>query len=242
MDRKQKNLIIQAGFVGGLVLILASFVLTARHNLVEQGIAAGFGFLERGTGWDMGFAFLPVSISDPYWWTLLMGLMNTVVVGYVAMVLATFLGVGLAAMRISGNPVLDRVALIYVDLIRNIPPILQVLAWYALFSSFPAPKQAIALGDTVFLSARGLYFPALNITGGAMAGCALAVVLLCAALLWIGLGQRFTFTPAARKWRMAAVALLAAGAAILLLVVLAGCPTRRCGRCRNSRGSTSVAA
>lgn len=218
MDRKQKNLILQAGFVGGLVLILASFVLTARHNLVEQGIAAGFSFLERGTGWDMGFAFLPVSISDPYWWTLLMGLMNTVVVGYTAMVLATFLGVGLAAMRISGNPVLNQVALVYVELIRNIPPILQVLAWYALFSSFPAPKQAIAIGESVFLSARGLYIPALNITGGAMAASVLVVVLLLAALLWIGLGQRFTFVAAARKWRMAGVAVLVAAVAMIVLV------------------------
>lgn len=224
MDRKQKNLILQAGFVGGLVLILASFVLTARHNLVEQGIAAGFNFLERGTGWDMGFAFLPVSISDPYWWTLLMGLMNTVVVGYTAMVLATFLGVGLAAMRISGNPVLNQVALIYVELIRNIPPILQVLAWYALFSSFPAPKQAIAIGESVFLSARGLYVPALNISGAAMAASVLVVVLLLAALLWVGLGQRFTFVAAARKWRMAGAAMGVACVAMILLISVGRVP------------------
>ncbi len=188
---------------------------TVRHAV--QGITSGFNFLERGTGWDMGFAFLPVSISDPYWYTLLMGFMNTVIVGYVAMIFATVLGVGLAGMRISGNPVLNMVALVYVDLIRNIPPILQVLAWYAAFSAFPGPRQAIQLGDSVSLSARGIYLPALNVTGFAVAAIAATVVIAAGALLWIGMSKRFMFTDKARKAKLFGGVVLCAFALICVL-------------------------
>lgn len=220
MNRKLRNASLQAAFVAALVLLVGGFIATARSNLQEQGITSGFGFLERGTGWDMGFAFLQVSISDPYWWTLLMGLINTVVVGYIAMALATFLGVGLAAMRISGNAVLDTVALVYVDIVRNIPPILQVLAWYALFSAFPAPRQAIQIGDGIFLSARGIFLPALNVGGPAIAIAAALVVLAIAAFLWIGMANRFMFTSVKRKSALMAWVLVGTLAALALLLSL----------------------
>lgn len=219
MTRNMKNTLLQTSFVAVLVLIIAGFLITAQNNLREQGITSGFGFLERGTGWDMGFTFLPTSISDPYWWTLLMGFMNTVIVGYVAMALATVLGVVLAAMRISGNAVLNAVALVYVDIIRNVPPILQVLAWYAAFSAFPAPRQAIQLGDGIFLTARGMFVPALNITGPATAIVVLIVIVVTAILIWIALGKRFMFESFRRKASLSASVL--AAALILITIICA---------------------
>nr|WP_306265480.1 ABC transporter permease subunit [Pararhizobium sp. IMCC3301] len=197
-----------------LILIFGGFILTAHNSLSEQGITSGFGFLERGTGWDMGFAFLPTSISDPYWYTLLMGFLNTVIVGYVAMAFATFIGVGLAGMRISSNPVLNMTALIYVDLIRNIPPILQVLAWYGLFSTFPAPRQAFQFGESVFISARGVYMPALNISGYATVAIAVIIMVAIGLTLWVGFGKRFTFVSVLRKTAFAGQ--IVAGAAALI--------------------------
>lgn len=217
MTRNMKNALIQTSFVAVLVLIIAGFLITAQRNLSAQGITSGFGFLERGTGWDMGFTFLPTSISDPYWWTLLMGLLNTVIVGYVAMALATVLGVVLAAMRISGNAVLDAVALVYVDIIRNVPPILQVLAWYAAFSAFPSPRQAIQFGEGVYLSARGIYVPALNITGPATALVVLIVLVATCFLIWIGLGKRFMFDSFQRKAKLAGSVF---GTALVAIVVI----------------------
>lgn len=218
MNRKLRNAILQAGFVTLLVLILGGFVVTARHNLEAQGITSGFGFLERSTGWDMGFSFMPISISDPYWWALLQGLTNTFVVGYAAMAFATFIGVGLAAMRISQNVVLYRVSGVYIDLIRNIPPILQVLAWYAVFSSFPAPRQALQLGDSVFLSARGLYLPTLNVSGAAMTSVVLLAVVAAAVMIWIGFSSRFRFETAGRKaLRSLVVVVVAVMVATLIL-------------------------
>lgn len=224
MNRKLRSATIQAAFMAALIFIVVGFLTNAKTNLANQGITSGFGFLARGTGWNMGFSFLPVSITDPYWWTLLMGLTNTVVVGYVAMALATFLGVGLAAMRISGNPVLGSLALIYIDIIRNVPPILQVLAWYALFSALPSPRQAIDVGGVVFLTARGIFVPAVNITPLGATFCALIVIVAIGLLLWIGLGKRFMFTPARTKWRLAAMVGTGTAAAIVLTMILTRIP------------------
>lgn len=218
-SKKHRNQLYQAGFVAALIILIGSFLVTAHSNLTRQGITSGFGFLERGTGWDLGFSFLPFQISDPYWWTLTLGMLNTVIVGYLAITLATFLGVGLASMRVSGNPVLNRVALAYVELIRNVPPILQVLAWYALFTSFPAPREALHLGEVVFLSARGVFLPALHISGPGLAASALIVIFTVAALLWVGLFHRFSYVPFTKKLGLDGC--IVAIAAILALGVIA---------------------
>lgn len=219
MDRKLRNTILQLAFVGTIVALVSGFVLTAQSNLREQGITSGFGFLERGTGWDMGFSFFPFSISDPYWWTLLMGFLNTIVVGYLAMALATFIGVGLAAMRISNNVVLDKLALVYIDLIRNIPPILQVFAWYALFTGFPSPRNALSFGDAVFFTSRGVFFPALNITTPAVVLLMAIFLATVVALLWIGFGRRFMFTTFRVKAKLVLATLC--GATVTFLAVVA---------------------
>lgn len=221
--RKYRNILIQVAFFGCLVSILGGFALTANHNLVEQGITSGFGFLERSTGWDPGFTLLEFSIRDPYWWTMLIGLTNTVVVGYIAMALATFLGVFLAVMRISNNPVLSRVALVYIDIIRNVPPILQVLAWYALFSHFPAPRQALQFGDHVFLSGRGLYIPTLNIGDLGLAIIAIITVVVIGLIIWISFAQRFFFTTVKRKLTMVAYSMVT-GIVLIALTIFGFMP------------------
>lgn len=220
MSRKLRNAILQSVFVAALILAVGGFVTTAQRNFAEQGITSGFGFLERGTGWDMGFSFLPFSISDPYWWTLTMGLMNTVIIGYAALALATFIGVGLAAMRISGNAVLNGIALCWIELIRNVPPILQVLVWYALFTAFPAPRQAIQLGDGVFLTARGIYLPGLNVEPLGMALASVIVLVAIVLLLRIGLGRRFMLAPISTKLTRSGMVIGASVLGVALAIVL----------------------
>ena len=218
---KTRNVLLQAIFVLVLALTVGAFLATTATNMAEQGITSGFSFLGRATDWDMGFTVLPFSIRDPYWWTLLLGFINTVVVGYIAITLATVIGIGLAVMRISGNPVLNAVALAYVDVIRNIPAILQVLAWYAVFSSLPAPRQALRIGGGIFLSARGLYMPTVNVSGGAQAAVPVIALAAIGILLWIAFGKRFTFTPFRNK-AIHALAILAIALA-LVAVVFAAC-------------------
>lgn len=198
-----RDILFQFAFVGVLLFLVLGFLVNTYFSLKSQGVTSGFYFLERQIGWDMGFAFLPTSISDPYWYSLSLAFLNTFVVGYIAMALATVIGIGIAAMRITKNRVLNTVAIGYVEVIRNVPPLVQVLAWYAVFTAFPAPRQALEFLGGVMLSARGLHVPAPNVSGTAIVAACLLVLICLGVLLWIALGKRHMFTQGERKLRLA---------------------------------------
>ncbi len=84
-NRRIRGILIQAGVLVAAVLLALTFVLTARENLVAQGIATGFGFLERTTGWPINFALFEVSDRSTYARMLLAGFVNTIFVGLFAL-------------------------------------------------------------------------------------------------------------------------------------------------------------
>ncbi|WP_299627019.1 ABC transporter permease subunit [Pelagibius sp.] len=156
-------------FIQGTVLvvtlgILLTFVLTTRHNLLEQGIATGFGFLERSTGWPINFSLFEVTANSPYADILLAGLLNTLLVGVLGISLATVIGVIVGLMRISDNFVLNLVGTTFVEVFRNVPLILQVFVWYAVLTHLPSPRQAISVFDVGYISNRGLIVPSLDMS------------------------------------------------------------------------------
>lgn len=192
-----------------------SFVLIARQNLLDQGIATGFGFLERSTGWPINFALIEVSDRSPYWRMLTAGLLNTLLVGLLGLASATLVGVVIGLIRISSNLVLNVIGATYVEVFRNVPLILQAFFWYAILTHLPSPRRAIPLLDIGFLSNRGLVLPALDIS-------AADVFLLAAgaALIFYGAARLGgAGTPASRwAWPLA----LAALAALFALLLLTG--------------------
>ncbi|WP_226623257.1 amino acid ABC transporter permease [Alloyangia pacifica] len=171
----------------GLALIVAVVLLVraAQTSLAAQGVTSGFGFLQRSTGWDISFSLIPYTISDPYWKVLLAGLLNTLFLGVIGLALASVLGVIVGTLRTANNAVLNAFGTTYVEVLRNVPLILQAFFWYAVFTHLPRPKQALVLADAVVLSSRGIYLPGMNISasagmiGGALilAGVILALVL-----------------------------------------------------------------
>ncbi|MEM8551749.1 MAG: ABC transporter permease subunit [Pseudomonadota bacterium] len=175
-NRKARGWLIQIATLTIAVGLVATFVLTARENLLNQGIATGFGFLERSTGWPISFALIDVSDRSPYWEMLLAGFLNTLLVGILGIALATVVGVTVGLMRISSNFMLNLLGTIFVETFRNIPLILQVIFWYALLTHLPRPRDAIDIGGAVFLTNRGLILPAFDMSG-------LDVVILVAAII-----------------------------------------------------------
>ncbi|WP_112321051.1 amino acid ABC transporter permease [Oceanibium sediminis] len=159
-NRTLRGTLIQGLVLLGTVALFASFVLTARENLVSQGIATGFGFLERSTGWPINFSLIEVSDRSPYSRMLLAGFLNTIYVGLLGLAAATLTGLVVGMMRISSNLVLNILGTIFVETFRNVPLILQVIFWYALLTHLPPPRGAIDLAGVGFLSNRGLMLPA----------------------------------------------------------------------------------
>ncbi len=139
-----------AGQAIAVVLIVFSLAFLGNNlirNLQQLGIQFGFNFLKSQAGFTIGdipFAYKP---SDSYILALLVGLLNTLRVISVGMAIATAIGVTAGMARLSTNWLVQKLALIYVEGLRNIPLLLQLFFWYfAVFLSLPKPEDAISLG------------------------------------------------------------------------------------------------
>src|SRR6266566_8902064 len=151
---------LQILFVAILVWIGYEIVANARANLQSQRITSGFGFLERTAGFDVSQNLIPYSGSDTYTRVFLVGLLNTLVVSIIGIFFATVIGFLVALGRLSPNWLLSRISGGYVELIRNLPLLFQILFWYlAVLAALPNPRQSISIFGSFFLSNRGLVIP-----------------------------------------------------------------------------------
>ncbi len=154
------GVVIQILFVAAVVWIGYEIVENARANLQAQRIASGFGFLSNTASFAVSQALIPFSESDTYARVFVVGLLNTLLVSIVGIVIATIIGVAVALGRLSPNWLLARISGGYVELIRNLPLLFQILFWYlAVLATLPNPRQSISLFGSVFLSNRGLIVP-----------------------------------------------------------------------------------
>jgi general L-amino acid transport system permease protein len=160
------NPTIRSAFWQGLtVLVLLGviyfFVRNSLDNLARLSIASGFGFLDREAGFDIGESLIPYSPASTYRQAFLVGLLNTLEVSSLGIVLSTIFGVLLGIARLSPNWLLSRLALIYVEVVRNIPLLLQLLLLYSLLNVVaPNPREAWQPLPGFFVSNRGVFLPA----------------------------------------------------------------------------------
>jgi general L-amino acid transport system permease protein len=148
--------IVVVGIVGAIAWWLWSNTV---HNLEVRRIATGFGFLEREAGLPIAESLIEYSPTDTYLRALTVGLLNTLKVAVVGIILATILGTLLGIARLSRNWLLSKLAALYVEVIRDLPLLLQLLFWYAILQGLPGPRQALNPVEGVFLSNRGLKLP-----------------------------------------------------------------------------------
>jgi general L-amino acid transport system permease protein len=152
--------VLQLVFVAALAWISYEIVANARANLQAQRITAGFGFLANTAGFDVSQSLIPYSGSDTYTRVFFVGLLNTLVVSLIGIFFATVIGFLVALGRLSPNWLLSRISGGYVEVVRNLPILFQILFWYlAVLAALPNPRQSISLFGTVFLSNRGLVIP-----------------------------------------------------------------------------------
>jgi general L-amino acid transport system permease protein len=152
--------VLQILFVAALAWIGYEIVANARANLQAQHITSGFGFLRNTAGFDVSQSLIPYSGSDPYTRVFLVGLLNTLLVAIIGIFFATVIGFVVALGRLSPNWLLSRISGGYVELVRNLPLLFQILFWYlAVLSALPNPRQSISLFGSFFLSNRGLVVP-----------------------------------------------------------------------------------
>jgi general L-amino acid transport system permease protein len=179
-DQRVKGLVWQVIVVGITVAIVAWLWSNTTHNLAVRRISTGFAFLGREAGMPIVDTWLPYSPKDTYFRAFLVGIVNTLRVAVIGIVLATVLGTLVGIARLSANWLLSRLAAVYVEVLRDIPMLLQLLFWYVLMQGLPGARAAWKPVDGVFLSNRGLIIPSIPMGTGQLSVLLTAVLALIA--------------------------------------------------------------
>jgi general L-amino acid transport system permease protein len=155
-----RQAIYQIVTVVALVVLFYILISNTAANLKRQNIASGFGFIDRTAGFDVSQSLIDFDASMTYGRAFLVGLLNTLLVAGLGIVLATVIGFTVGISRLSTNWLVARLATVYVEVIRNLPVLLQLFFWYfAVLKLLPVPRQSHALPGGGFLNVRGLYLP-----------------------------------------------------------------------------------
>src|SRR6266436_1966847 len=160
------GLLWQIVVVGIAIAVVAWLWSNAIHNLSVRRISTGFAFLGREAGMPIADTWLAYSPKNTYLRAFIVGLVNTLRVAVIGIVLATVLGTIVGIARLSSNWLLSRLAAVYVEMLRDLPLLLQLLFWYVLMQGLPAARAAWLPIDGVFLSNRGLILPSIPIGEG----------------------------------------------------------------------------
>jgi general L-amino acid transport system permease protein len=146
------------------VVLLVLFVWTVAqntiHNLQRANIASGFDFLKGRAGFDIGQSMIAYSSDSTYGRALVVGILNTLQVAIIGIITASIIGFIVGIARLSNNWLIAKLAQIYVEVFRNIPPLLVIFFWYkGVLTILPQARDSLVLPLGSFLNNRGLFVP-----------------------------------------------------------------------------------
>ncbi len=179
-DPRFRNIVWQVVVLGALAAIVWYLVQNTSRNLAARRIATGFAFLGRTAGIPIGESLIDYDPSiNTYGRALFIGLLNTLKVAVIGVVLTTILGTVMGVARLSKNWLIAKLSAVYVEVIRDIPVLLQLLFWYTALQGLPVPRNSFHPLPGVFLSNRGIKVPLVEWSAPfwwALAALALGVV------------------------------------------------------------------
>ena len=159
-DPRVRAVIFQVLVLGGILLFGVYIVNNTLVNMESRGISSGFDFMDRTAGFDIGMTLIPYDQASSYGRAFFVSLLNTLLVSAIGIVVTTILGFIIGIARLSSNWLVSKLAEVYIEIIRNIPLLLQIFFWYfAVLRTLPSPRQSIEFADLFFLNLRGLFVP-----------------------------------------------------------------------------------
>ena len=159
-DPKIRSIAYQVLLIAVIVFFVYEAASNAAQNLAKAKIASGFGFWGNTAGFDISQTLIEYSVQSSYGQAFWVGLLNTLLVAAIGIVLATILGFIIGIARLSKNFLVSRLASGYVELIRNIPLLLQLLFWYnAVLKALPELRDSVSFLGGMYLNNRGLFIP-----------------------------------------------------------------------------------
>lgn len=178
-----RSLAIQGALLALLVVVGWSIYQTTRQNIAAQRMATGLDFFWIESGFSINQTLIQFSEASSYFRAFIVGLLNTLLVSVLGVLVATVLGFLIGVGRLSSNFIVARFCSGYVELIRNLPLLFQILFWYlAMLAVLPAPRESLTLFDELFINRRGFFMPRFIFSDGfgtvalTAAGALLAVI------------------------------------------------------------------
>lgn len=157
LDTKKRAILFQFVTLAMVGLLAYYLISNTLMNLEKQKIATGFGFLNKAASFEIGESLIPYSAASTYGHALLVGALNTIKVAFVGIILTLILGTIIGVARLSTNWLLAKLAAVYVEFMQDIPILLQLFFWYAIFyESLPPPREALSPGAGIYISNRGV--------------------------------------------------------------------------------------
>ncbi|MDE3090202.1 MAG: ABC transporter permease subunit [Chloroflexota bacterium] len=175
-----------------LVALVATFLYSNLSSAMRQrGLVAGLDFLNRESGFDIGEGLISYASTDTYGRALVVGLLNTLLVSVVGIFFATILGVITGVARLSSNWLVNRIAAVYIEIIRNTPLLVQlVFIYFGIFVKLPPIRDTLEFAGAFYANQRGVFLPrpvpSPSFDGWAMF---IAIGLVAAIVLWVGLSR-----------------------------------------------------
>jgi general L-amino acid transport system permease protein len=159
LDPKKRAIIFQLLSIGVVGLIIYYLVSNTVVNLQKQSIATGFSFLKKEAAFEIGESPIPYSAANTYARALLVGALNTIKVAFVGVVVTLLMGTIIGVARLSTNWLVAKLSAIYIEVMQDLPILLQLVFWYAIFyESLPPPSEALCPGAGIYLCNRGVAF------------------------------------------------------------------------------------
>ena len=195
-EPKSRGIIFQVLLALAIVWFGYEIVNNTIVNLQKQNTASGFDFLGRTAGFDISQSLIEYSNTMSYGRAFWVGLLNTLLVAILGIVFATILGFLIGIGRLSSNWLIAKLCTVYVEIVRNVPLLLQLFVWYfAVLKALPAARQSLELPFGMFLNVRGLYMPAPQWQSGiglVVGAFFLAIALAVAIHVWAKRRQQTT--------------------------------------------------
>lgn len=159
-DERKRGLIWQIVVIAILCLGLWYVIQNMMDNLRAMGVPLGLDFLQAPAGFAISFSMIPTDLNSSIGRLIFAGMLNTLLASAISIVLATIIGLVVGICRLSKNYLIARLATVYVEALRNVPLLVQLLLWYvAILQLFPNVRQAISVFDLMFMSKRGVNVP-----------------------------------------------------------------------------------
>jgi general L-amino acid transport system permease protein len=159
-DERKRGIVAQVLTIAIVVGFFWFLIANMLENQRRLGVPLSLDFLNGTAGFQVSFSLIPITLDSSILTIIKTGVINTLVASAISVVLATILGFFIGVLRLTSNWLIARIATVYIEVVRNIPLLVQLLFWYiAITKMLPSVRQSIMIGPEVALNVRGLFVP-----------------------------------------------------------------------------------